>query len=419
MRSVEPGRSPRLLAGISVYWLSLSFLTDGLTTLVLPNDLERYAGESKATALGVLTFVGLSAAMVVQPLAGALSDRIRGLGGRRGTIGLGLALTLPALALYAVGGLAAVAAGYVLTLCAASVSQAGQQGFIPDLVPRERRGLASGLKGFMDLAGATLGFVLLGQAVGAGGSRSGLLVIASVLVAGYLLTLALVREPRVPSAAPSPRLRGTFRIDRREHRTFVLLVTARFLFLLGAYIVGRFFLFFVGDRLELDPARAAEQAGALLGALTLVTLLAGPAAGWLADRIGRSRVMSWGALLGAAGPVLLLWAREPWHILLFGSVMSLGTAFFTAANWASTADVVPPAEAGRFFGLANVGTMGAAAVAGLLGPLVDLGNRQEPGAGYGIALTAAALAALAALQVVRRLAAAERRSDASAGFPLH
>jgi MFS family permease len=212
----------------------------------------------------------------------------------------------------------------------------------------------------------------------------------------------------VPLSAPTRfRLRDAFRVDHRAHRTFVMLVTARFLFLLGASVVGRFFLLFVADRLHLDPARAAEQAGALLGALTLVTLLAGPAAGWLADRIGRVTVMTWGALCGAVGPVLLIWAHSPWQILLFGSVMSVGTALFTAANWASTADVVPGAEAGRFLGLANFGTMGAAAVAGLLGPLVDIGNRQEPGAGYPVALTAAALAALGALRVVRRLRGAD------------
>jgi MFS family permease len=404
MQAERPGVSLRLLFGISVFWLSLSFLTDGLTTLVLPGDLERYTGDARATALGILTFVGLAAAMTVQPLAGAWSDRNRARGGRRATIGIGLAMTLPAMALYAASGLPALAVGYVLVLCAASVAQAGQQGFIPDLVPRARRGLAAGLKGFMDLAGATLGFVLLGQVVGSGGSRGGLLVIVAVLVAGYLLTVVLVREPPIPLAEPPPRarMREAFQIDRRAHPTFVRLVLARFLFLLGAYIVGRFFLYFVGDRLGLDPARAAEQAGALLGGLTLLTLLMGPAAGWLADRVGRVRVMVWGALCGAAGPVLLMWAGSAWQILAFGSVMSLGTAFFTVANWASTADVVPRAEAGRFFGLANVGTMGAAAVAGLLGPLVDVGNARSPGAGYAVALTAAALASLGALAVVRR-----------------
>jgi MFS family permease len=134
-----------------------------------------------------------------------------------------------------------------------------------------------------------------------------------------------------------------------------------------------------------------------------VTLLAGPLAGWLADRVGRVRVMTWGASCGVAGPILLIWAWSPGQILLFGSVMAVGTTLFTAANWASTADVAPPAEAGRFLAVANVGTMGSAAVAGLLGPLVDVGNQQRPGAGYVIALAAAALAALAALRVVRRL----------------
>lgn len=39
---------------------------------------------------------------------------------------------------------------------------------------------------------------------------------------------------------------------------------------------------------------------------------------------------------------------------------------------------------------------------GLLGPLVDVGNAQSPGAGYAVALTAAALASLGAAAVVRR-----------------
>jgi hypothetical protein len=122
------------------------------------------------------------------------------------------------------------------------VSQAGQQGLIPDVVPPATRGLAAGLKGFMDLAGATLGFVLLGQALGAGGRRQGLLVIGAVLVVGYLLAVVLVREPPVPLPDRSARtpLRDAFRIDRRLHPTFVRLVAARFLFLLGAAVVGRF-----------------------------------------------------------------------------------------------------------------------------------------------------------------------------------
>ena len=71
---------------------------------------------------------------------------------------------------------------------------------------------------------------------------------------------------------------------------------------------------------------------------------------------------------------------------MFGGLMALGSAAFAAANWALTADVVPPAEAARFFGLANFGTAGAAAAAGLFGPVVDWANAIGPGAGYGYTL---------------------------------
>jgi len=65
--------SVRLLAGISLFWLPLSMLSDGLTALVLPSQLGRLVDESaRASTLGLLSFGGLLLAMLVQPLAGAV-----------------------------------------------------------------------------------------------------------------------------------------------------------------------------------------------------------------------------------------------------------------------------------------------------------------------------------------------------------
>jgi MFS family permease len=82
--------------------------------------------------------------------------------------------------------------------------------------------------------------------------------------------------------------------------------------------------------------------------------------------------------------------------------MALGSAAFAGANWASTADLVPPGEAARFFGLANFGTAGAVAAAGFFGLLVDWANETSPGGGYvallvvaGIIFVASAIAAWA------------------------
>jgi hypothetical protein len=57
-----------------------------------------------------------------------------------------------------------------------------------------------------------------------------------------------------------------------------------------------------------------------------------------------------------------------------------------------TTELIPPGEAARFMGLANFGTAGGAAAAGLLGPLVDWGNGMADGRGFTFLLVAAALA---------------------------
>ena len=393
----------RLLTGISIFWLPLSLLFDGLNTLVLPNDIERFVGDdAKATVLGLLTFGGLLVGMVIQPIAGAASDRLRARWGRRGSLTAGVALTLAALALYgAANAVLLLVVGYMLVQAFSSAAQAAQQGLLPDLVQPEARGTASGLKSLLDISGALVGFIVLGQLLGEGRSIAALLVIGGVMALGLIATIWLVREPSQPAVSPTPRptLVDVFRLDLAQHNTFARLIMARFLFLLGTYAVGRFWLYFVADRLGLDRDRAAEQAGLLLAAVTLVTVLAALPAGWLADRLGRLPLMVGGGLVSAVGVLGLIAATTAWQIALCGSVMALGSAAFASASWALTADLVPPDEAGRFFGLANIGTAGAAAMAGLFGPLMDI----APGSGYPVLFAGAAIAFVASAGVARSM----------------
>jgi MFS family permease len=406
--SRAPG--PRLLLGVSVFWLALSALSDGLTTLVLPRQLaDLVADERRATVLGAVTAVGLFAAMLVQPVAGAASDRLGSRWGRRGFVALGALLALAALALLgAAGTVWAIAGAYLLVQVAASVAQAGQQGYLPDLVPPDRRGTAAGLKAAMDTGGALVAFLAIGGLL-AGGLSWALLGAGAVVAVALALTLLLVgEEPRDAAVPPRLGLLDAFRVDLRAHRAFARLVAARFLFLLGAYAVGRFFLFYVADRLRLDAGRAAAEAGALLGALTLLTVLAAPPAGLLADRLGRPPLMAAGAALSTLGALVLIPASSGAVILLGGGLMALGSGAFGSANWAQTADAVPPAEAGRFMALANLGTAGGAAAAGLLGPLVDA-------AGYPALFAAAALAFAASGLITRMFPTGE--ADDRRGLP--
>jgi MFS family permease len=377
--------SSRLLLGISSLWLGLGLLFDGLTTLVLPFHVGTVLGEHhRGSVLGAIGLAGLAAGMLVQPIVGAASDRLQSRWRRRGMIGVGLAATLVALAAFGASrSLVTILLGYTAVQAAAAIAQAGQQGFIPDLVSSQHRGKAAGWKGFMDVGGATLGFVVLGQLLGGRTVWPALGAIAVTLILTFLPTVWLVREPAQPPVPePTASVLSAFRIDHRRHAMFVRLVASRFLFLLGTFAVGRFFLFFIENRLGLRGDEAAPVAGMLLGTLALLTALAAPLAGWAADRLGRLPPMWIGAAASAIGVLGLVAADSVGWILLSGGLMAVGSAAFSTANWALTADVVPRVESARFFGLANVGTAGAAAAAGLFGPLVDVGNAASPGRGY-------------------------------------
>lgn len=419
----------RLLAGITVLWAGLAFAGDGLTSIVLPVLTDRVTGGvATASTLGLVTFAGLAVGALVQPPAGALSDRLLPRYGRRGPLAAGLALTVAGLAVLGVaghvGGVAGLVVGFVAVAASASIAQASLQGWIPDLVASDRRGRAAGWKGFADVGGASIAFFALGQAIGGGAGRAVAVIIAALASAG-LLALGLVREPPRVRPAPhagssglaaaagnpdggnrstvrAPALAAAFRIDRSGARPLVDLVAARFLFLFGVFAVGRFLVLVVADRFGVGAADAAEQASLVLGVLALVSMVAAPASGRAADQLGRRPVMVAGALAGAAAAAGL--AAAPSLPLLVGAgvALALGNAAFTTANWAMTTDVVPADEAARHLGLANLGTAGAMAAAGLLGPVMDVANRLGRGWGGTVLLLIAACAMAAAAVVATR-----------------
>ena len=371
----------RTLLGVSVGWLGISLVADGLPALLLPYQLAS-DGASDAATLGLITLLALGVAAAIQPLAGHLADRVGRLpiaaaGTFIGIIGLGLLLQ-PGAAL----------AGTVLALAGVSVAQAGQQALLPDLVPPAMRGRGGGLKSAFDVAGAFIGFVILAALLGNGDPGAAVGALGMALVASFGLTALLLGRGgfRRGDSIRRPLL-DAYRLPLGQHRDLVTVVAARFLFLLGIYAVGRFLLFFVADRLGLLPEAAGEQAGTALALLAAITVLASLPGGWLADRFGRRPLMVAGGALAAGGIGLLPFASSLELVILFGSLMALGTAAFSSASWALLTDVASPVESGRLLGIAHLGTAGAAAAAGLFGPVIDA-------AGYGIAFSLAALFAL-------------------------
>ncbi|MFL5775523.1 MAG: MFS transporter [Chloroflexota bacterium] len=374
-----------LLLGISVLWIPLAFLFDGVTVLMLPIRLS-----GGATDLGIVSFIGLGVAAVLQPIVGALSDRLRDRVDRRTIAALA---AVPAIAgvWLLVGSTGAIAAlvAYVIIQAAATSIQASQQTLIPEHVGRDGQGRASGLKAAFDVGGAFVAFLLLGAALAGGELLGAAAVTTAVLVAALVLMVLLVPSRAWADAGADAAESRPVGGAPESPGLLAPLVVSRFLFLLATYAVGRFLLLLVAERLGIPSDRAADEAGGLLALLTLTTAGAAIPFGWLADRISRRDLMVAGSLIAAAGIVLLAPAAGMPGLITGGLLMAIGTAAFVTANWAATTAVVPAGDAGRLMGVANLGTALAAAVAGLVGPVIDL-------AGFAPALLVAAVVSAAA-----------------------
>jgi MFS family permease len=390
----------RTALGASIGWLGISMIADGVPTLLLPHRLVS-DGRSDATTLGLTTLVAIALAAALQPAAGRWSDRI----GRFPVIAVGSAGAVAGLALLLLPGMGV--AGTVLALAGVSLAQAGHQALLPDRVSSAWRGRAGGMKSALDVGGAFLGFVVLAALLGAGQPALAVAALAAVLVGSFVAARALLGRHAGRAASTAP-LGAAYLVDLAAHRPLVTLVLARFLFLLGIYVVGRFLFLFVVERLGVGAAAAAEAAGMALALLAGVTVLASLPSGWLADRLGRRPVMLAGGLLAAVGIALLPLATDTMAVLAFGSLMALGSAAFGAGSWAMLADLVEPTDAGRQLGLAHVGTAVAAALAGAFGAIVDA-------SGFGLTFALAAACSLAGGIVAWGLADAERSSEPLAG----
>jgi len=395
--------------GMNVYWFGLAFLWNGLHPIILPAMLLGFVPEAlKNTYLGSLTFGGLILAMVIQPLAGALSDRTRSRWGRRRPwILLGVILTLIVLAIMArASSLGVLILAYILLQLVSNTAHGPAQGLIPDLVPQERHGLAAGIKNLFEMSGLIVTSLVAGKLMSDGNAALALTVTGVVVAAAAGVTL--VGTPEAPASgvggpAAVQALRETLRVDLSRAPGYARLLVSRFLILLGIYAVQAFAQYYIRDRLQVpDPAAVTGNLMATIG--LALTVLVFPA-GYLSDRFGRLRLNQLAGILAALGVLMLIPIRTVPPLYIAGTIIGAATGIFLSVNWALATDMIPQDEAGKYLGLSNLATAGAGAASRLGGPLIDGLNALRPGAflGYPALMLLAALSIAVGTWLANRL----------------
>ena len=405
---------------MNAYWFGLSFMWNALHPLILPALLLGFVPEElKNTYLGGLTFAGLILAMIIQPLAGGLSDTTQSRWGRRRPWMLvGTLLSLACLAGMALAGsFPWLLTTYVLLQIVSNGAHGPAQGLIPDLVPEKQRGLASGIKNLFDMLGLVVASLAAGQLMKNDNPALLFVVIGAVLATSTSITLLTTNERTGPGEfAPEKsrtrsslqNLRRFLSVGLRNYPSYFWLIASRLLILLGIYAVQTFIQYYIRDVLQSpNPTEVTANLLAMIGLpLTLVVF----PAGWLSDQVGRKRLNLLSGALITPAIFLLIFARDITTLLIFGAIIGLGTGVFLSANWALATDLIPQEEAGKYLGLTNLATAGSGAVGRLAGPLIDGTNALSPGAylGYPALFVLASLSVLAGTLLVLRIREPER-----------
>jgi Na+/melibiose symporter-like transporter len=352
---------------VSLLWFALYAQWMTVVPVMVPDQVTTMLGHDAANKEGVtgtIIAAGAAVALLVAPLAGALSDRLRATRGRRrpfllgGVLGscIGLLLMIPfgpgsSLWLYLLA---------VLNLQLWWNIVAGPYaGLIPDVVPESGRAAASGWLNIMSVLGTIAGNVVMAAMYASGGPAAAVAVFIAITLACAALTIGGVREP--PSAGAGQPFRfgafvRSFWLDPRAHENFYWVLVTRLLANMGVWSIFAFLLFYLQDVIGVQEPQNVLPL--LLGVGALVAIPASVAGVRAAQRHGLVPVVRWASWVmatAAAAYVAIAFAPHLALVVPVVIVFGAGWSAYQAVDWALAIAVLPSgADAGKDMGIWHV-----------------------------------------------------------------
>ncbi len=351
-------------AMLSLYWFGTSAHWAAILLITLPQQAFLIGGDAvKGETLGVVLLIGAFVSMIVAPLFGALSDRIPTPWGRRrpwivvGTLMnvVGLLGLIHFPRPHDLSSLPLFIVAFMWVEFWNNVATAPFSALIPDIVPADQRGSASGWYGLMNMLGNFAGGLsaLLFTSNGVTNITAIYYFVGGALLFGMLGTVLFVREPAVTRKLPPFRAGGFLRglLDPFRDHDFRWVFWTRFLMVMGTFTVQEFLEFFMHDVVKdftIFGHKLAENAASavsffILG-LLVGAIVSSLAAGILSDRFGRKFMVYVSSALQAIVPIVFIFYAPFALVVGLGLVFGLGYGAYQAVDWALASDVLPSQE---------------------------------------------------------------------------
>ena len=399
-------------AALSAFWFGSNFLWIPLTTVLIQNQIDSVVPKgSQNSAIGLTLGLGAVLAVTVPPLVGAWSDRLNTrFGRRRPIIVAGSLLTMPGLLILVVANnFVEVVIGFLIIQLFFNGAQAAYAGIIPDVVPAQQVGKASGYLATMTQLGIGTG---LGVTSLLGGSRISYVVMGAVALLSIIPTVWAARgEGQTPVVLPPRRPFGETLAEflRPLHEgDFAWVIFTRLMVSSGITAVLYFLVNFFRDVVLPPTTNAATFTSNWLLVVVLTALPFGFFGGLLSDRLHRRKIFVY--LAGAAQAFvaivfILFYPTAIPLVFALGVAYGVGYGLYFAVDWALAVDTLPdPKLAAKDMGLFHVAlTLPQAIIPFIGGPLIDALNGPHGNGGYRIVFSSALVFLLLGTILVSRI----------------
>lgn len=353
-----PQRSPASAGFIALYALAvfgtfLALLTPPVMTLAL--RVAEVAPDRKEAVLSLALGLGALISLLVNPVAGLLSDRTTSrFGMRRPWILGGLAVGIFGLYLIASGGAVMVVVGWCVTQFGFNFLIPTLLAILPDQIPERHHGRVSGILNAGFPVGVVAG-VFTAQAVAPSMLAMFMVpgLVAAVLVALFMLRLD---DRRLSPDAVAPLdwrgFFGGFWISPRTAPNFAWAWLSRFLLFMGLATLMSYQVFYLLEKVGIAQAAIPEAMLKSTLVSTLTTVLGSIAGGWLSDRLARRRVFVLVSALIYGLGLAIIGASAHFDAFLWGiAVCGLGQGVYLAVDLALVAEVLPDKTGGAAKGI--------------------------------------------------------------------
>ncbi len=384
--NLRHGALASLYRGLSFTWLPYPLV-------VLPEAVQSYYPHDYNSFIGYATGIGAFFAITVPPLVGVWSDRITSrFGRRRPFMVVGVALGIVGLfVMMSAGNFTQFVIGHVIAQIFLNGAAAAYYAIIPDVVPDDEFGKASGFLAGMQQGGALLGFAVTAGFAAVHQTRLSLLVMAVVLSISLVPVLwAAQTEGRRPvEVQPRGPLLASIHEFLRPLWTgdFGWVIFTRMMVTAGVAAVVFFLQPFFKD--VVGVANPPQFTSIWLAVSFAAMIGPGIWGGYSSDRYGRKRfVYAAGAMqIAVALYFIAFYPTQQGIVLGLGALYGIGYGLYLAVDWALACDTIPDrAKAAKDMGLFHVAqTLPNSIIPAIEGTLIDKFNHVAPNSGYRVA----------------------------------